>query len=187
MTQTRKRWIAAAIICAAAAANGRQSRAQSADSGYPGGVTNQYSAISPVGPLTGGITGAGGAPMMGTAMQNNMFSNPYAAPALYGAMTNLANPGTTSSSTTQTQTLGNLGLMMFMANSQAGNRGNSSATNPATNSSQPRPMTANSRANTKTRGRNSQPAGLAARYFNRTQHNMPYPRSFYNRQSRYYP
>jgi hypothetical protein len=192
MSLTRTRWIAAAMLFAVATRYGVEARAQSADAGYPGGaggtITNQYGSITPQGPLSGGITGAGGGPMMGTAMQNSMFSNPYAAPMLYNAMNGLTTSGTTTSTaaSNQAQALGNLGLMMMLANSQGNQQANGSRAGSATNSNQQRAMTSNSRANAKTRTR-AQPAGLAARYFNRTQHNTPYPRTYYNRQSRYYP
>ena len=114
-----------------------------------------------------GIMGMGGP---GT----NPFTNPMAAPLLYGSMFPM----------TPQQT----GLMMLAGQSQMLGIGSGqlSGVRPGPGT----PGAARGRqtiAPGKTRGSASQPGGLAARYFNRTAMRPRIPQGFYNRQNRYYP
>lgn len=190
-------WMATvAIVAAATASSGPFAHAQSADAGFPGGaagaIVNQGGAISPMGPLSTSSTGITGSPIMGSAMQNNLFTNPNSLPLLYGGLGGLTNSnGSTGlGGLTQSQSLG---LMLLMNNSQAagaaGPRMGTTPTGPTANSSQQRPQTASTsaRSNSKTRGRTIQPGGLASRYFNRNHSSNPYPQTYYNRQTRYFP
>ena len=114
-----------------------------------------------------GIMGMGGP-------TTNPFTNPMAAPLLYGSMFPM----------TQQQA----GLMMLAGQSQmlgiGSGRLSGVRAGPGT------PGAARGRqalSASKSRGSAGQPGGLAARYFNRTAQKSHIPQGYYNRQNRYYP
>jgi hypothetical protein len=131
---------------------------------------------------------------------SNMFNNPFAAPLLYGAMAGMS-PGALSSTASQSSTststststgrgMGGLsatqmGFMMLASSPQmmginagqmSGARGGGVA-----------PGMGALTAGQSGRGRSAQPAGLAARYFNRTTAMTRIPQGYFNRQTRYFP
>jgi hypothetical protein len=106
-------------------------------------------------------------------MGNNVFTNPMAAPMVYGVPFPM----------TSRQT----GLMMLAGQSQMTGIGSGqlSGTRPG-----PAGSTAGrgpQQASAKPRGSAQTPGGLAARYFHRSAPATRYPQSYYSRQSRYYP
>jgi hypothetical protein len=148
-----------------------------------------------------GVDGVSGS--SGTSSGANLFSNPYAAPFLYSSMLPGWQPqAPTGSSTSQAQsataaptgTLGafpaQMGLMMLATQRPLGiGSGRLSGARPGSGDD-PRQSGGRSTARTsagRTRGSVAHPGGLAARYFNRTGARSPYPQSYYNRQSRYFP
>jgi hypothetical protein len=153
----------------------------------------------------------------GSSTQNNIMSSPFAAPFIYSSMMQAAQPlgmygasmsnstaatatsSTTSSSTGTSSTAtsntgagrygmmgmstGQLGLLMLATQNNGGvGSGQMSGARPGPQNA----ATARTAATSKRRSA-AKPGGLAARYFNRTGPHTPYPQSYFNRQSRYFP
>jgi len=119
----------------------------------------------------------------------NMFNNPWAAPFLYSGMMSMQQgaTGSTNGGGLGGLATNQLGLMMLANQSQMGGIGSGqlSGVRPGpggqSRSRTGKPVDAKMRRNV------SQPAGLAAHYFNRTTISNPKPHVYYNRPSGYYP
>jgi hypothetical protein len=173
------------FTCVAGVLTGQEALAQvplSPITATPGmgspGMGSGFFPNSTYGPSMATATGSTSTPMLGTATQSAIFSNPLAAPFLLNS--------TSPSPNAQ------LGLLM-LSNQQSG-LGLGPQPLPGVRPAPPG-GTRQSRARTqaqgmapKRRGSVMEPAGLASRYFNRTTTiSSPHPQSYYNRQNRYYP
>jgi len=119
----------------------------------------------------------------------NMFNNPMAAPFLYSSMFPMQQnmTGSTNGGGLGGMATNQLGLMMLANQSQMGGIGSGqlSGVRPGPGG-QSRSRTGKP-VDPKTRRNVSQPAGLAAHYFNRTTISNPKPHVYYSRPSSYYP
>jgi hypothetical protein len=119
-----------------------------------------------------------------------MFNNPWAAPFLGSAVMSMQQGAT--GSTNGGGGLGGLatnqlGLMMLANQSQMGGIGSGQLSGVHPGPGNLSRSTTGKPVDPKTPRNVSQPAGLAARYFNRTTITNPKPQVFYNRPSSYYP
>jgi hypothetical protein len=152
-------------------------------------------------PSVSGGAGDSGAGMGGVGGSSNIFNNPYAAPLLYSSMLpNSQAQALTGSSTATTtgvapgMTTGispaQWGLLMLTTQKPMGiGSGRLSGARSGSNggAGQAGPQTASQQSNARSIETRARPGGLAARYFNRTTPRSPYPQSYFNRPSRYFP
>jgi hypothetical protein len=141
------------------------------------GMLPMMYAMNPTASLSPTDAAALGSQVQGTGAlgangMNSVFRNPMASPLLYSSLYPMGGSQATA----------------LMLASQTGMLGIGSG-----QLSGVRPGNAQSRArsaqqtNAQTRGKASQPGGLATRYFNRTATISRYPQSYYKRDNRYYP
>ncbi len=141
----------------------------------------------------------------GSSTQNNIMSSPFAAPFIYSSMMQASQPmgmygasasstSTTGSSTTTSSAAAGRSGMMGMSTGQLGllmlaTQNNGGVGSGQMSGARPGPQNAATARTAATSKRRSaaKPGGLAARYFNRTAAHTPYPQSYFNRQSRYFP
>jgi hypothetical protein len=132
---------------------------------------NPTATLSPTDAAALGSQGQGTG-VLGANGMNGIYRNPMATPLLYSSLYPMGGSQATA----------------LMLASQTGMMGIGSG-----QLSGVRPGNAQSRARSvqqttaQTRGKASQPGGLATRYFNRTATISRYPQSFYKRDNRYYP
>jgi hypothetical protein len=148
-------------------------------------------------PNQGGFGGASSTNPLGTTYANNPFSNPLAAPMLYGSMLPMSPSQTAAQAqvSSQLQMPGGMstmqmGMLMLATQQPLGigsGRLSGARGSQGDNSKQSRSPQTASTANSKPHGSGTKPGGLAARYFNRSSSRSPYPQSYYNRQTRYFP
>jgi hypothetical protein len=118
----------------------------------------------------------------------SVFNNPWAAPFLYSGMTAMqGTTGTTGGGGMGGLATNQMGLMMYMANQQMGGIGSGQLSGTRPGPGGQSRSGAKKAEDPKARRNVSLPAGLAARYFNRTTITNPKPQVFYNRPSGYYP
>jgi hypothetical protein len=152
------------------------------------------------------------APAAGSPAQGGLMSSPFAAPFLYSSMLQATQPlsalgstasgSTTSGSTTSGSTTsgstgarwdrglgvgpGQIGLLMLATQQNPGAVGSGQLSGSRPGLTQRNAQNAGTPATAKRRSV-ARPGGLAARYFNRVGGHTPYPQSYFNRQSRYFP
>ena len=117
----------------------------------------------------------------------NIFNNPMAAPFIYSSMFPMqSGTGMTSGGGLSGMATNQLGLMM-MANQQMGGIGSGQLSGVRPGPKGQSHSKTGKPEDSQTHRTVSQPAGLAARYFNRTTIVSNKPRVFYNRPSSHYP
>jgi hypothetical protein len=132
---------------------------------------NPTASLSPTDAAALGSQGQGTGALGANGM-NGIFRNPMASPLLYSSLYPMG--GTQATALMLASQTGMMGI----------GSGQLSGVRPGNTQSRARSA---QQTTAQTRGKASQPGGLATRYFNRTATISRYPQSYYKRDSRYYP